>query len=91
MSATAYVRHHDVKLSLSANGSSTPATVQRIADLGRSSKVSIELSDGHKLDAHSPNDQIMVIHEGSVVFVDLRNAKVFSPKGATPFDELAAV
>ena len=91
MSATAYVRPHDVKLSLSPNGSGSRATVQKIADLGWASKVSIQLSDGQKLDAHSPNDQIIGIQDGSPVFVDLRNAKVFSPDGATPSDELAAV
>ena len=88
--ATAYVRPHDVKLSLSPNGgSNTQGMVRRVADLGWASKVSLELTDGQKLVAHSPNDQIQGIGDGSIVYVDLRDAKVFAPKGARPSDELA--
>jgi ABC-type sulfate/molybdate transport systems ATPase subunit len=88
--ATAYVRPHDVKLSLSPNGgSNTQGTVRRVADLGWASKVSLELTDGQKLVAHSPNDQIQGIGDGSIVYVDLRDAKVFAPEGAPPSDELA--
>ncbi|MGH2774966.1 MAG: sulfate/molybdate ABC transporter ATP-binding protein [Actinomycetota bacterium] len=88
--ATAYVRPHDVKLSLSPNGgSNTQGTVRRVADLGWASKVSLELTDGQRLVAHSPNDQIHGIGDGSLVYVDLRDAKVFSPKGVRPSDELA--
>ncbi|CAN5745720.1 TOBE-like domain-containing protein [soil metagenome] len=88
--ATAYVRPHDVKLSLSPNGgSNSQGTVRRVADLGWASKVSLELTDGQKLIAHSPNDQIQGISDGTIVYVDLRDAKVFTPKGARPSDELA--
>jgi len=88
--ATAYVRPHDVKLSLSPNGgSNSQGTVRRIADLGWASKVSLELNDGQKLVAHSPNEQIRGIRDGSTVYVDLRDAKVFAPKGNQPSDELA--
>ena len=88
--ATAYVRPHDVKLTLRPNGgSNTQGTVRRVADLGWASKVSLELRDGQRLVAHSPNDQIQGIGDGSVVYVDLRDAKVFAPKGARPSDELA--
>ena len=88
--ATAYVRPHDVKLSLGPNGgSNTQGTVRRVADLGWASKVSLELTDGQRLVAHSPNDQIQGIGDGSTVYVDLRDAKVFAPKGAPPSDELA--
>ena len=88
--ATAYVRPHDVKLSLSPNGgSNTQGMVRRVADLGWASKVALELTDGQKLVAHSPNDQIQGIGDGSIVYVDLRDAKVFAPKGARPSDELA--
>jgi len=88
--ATAYVRPHDVKLSLSQNGgSNSEGTVRRIADLGWASKVSLELNDGQKLVAHSPNEQIRGIRDGSTVYVDLRDAKVFAPKGSQPSDELS--
>ncbi len=51
--------------------------------------MSLELTDGQRLVAHSPNDQIQGIGDGSVVYVDLRDAKVFAPKGTPPSDELA--
>jgi hypothetical protein len=84
------VRPHDVKLSLSPNGgSNTRGSVRRVADLGWASKVLLELIDGQKLVAHSPNEQIRGIRDGSTVYVDLRDAKVFAPKGVRPSDELA--
>jgi ABC-type sulfate/molybdate transport systems ATPase subunit len=91
--AHAYVRPHDVLLStVSMNGSSSPAQVTRMNDLGWISKVHLELPDGQPLVAQVPNEQLIQVRAGSNVHVDLRNAKVFPPAGAgAPSDELAGI
>ena len=78
--AHAYVRPHDVLLATEpVNGSSSPATVERINDLGWISKVQLTLPDGQSLIAEVPNDQLIDVRIGQVVYLDLRNAKVFPP------------
>jgi sulfate transport system ATP-binding protein len=92
--AHAYVRPHDVLLSrVSNNGSSSPATVIRMNDLGWTSKVHLELPDGQGLTAQVPNEHLIDVKDGQRVWVDLRNAKVFPPSGASvaASDELSAV
>ena len=80
--AHAYIRPHDVIVSgASMNGSSSPATVERVNDLGWISKVHLVLPDGQPLTAQVPNDRLGSVGPGSRVFVDLRNAKVFPPGG----------
>jgi sulfate/thiosulfate transport system ATP-binding protein len=94
VSAHAFVRPHDVRLGRDASsGLSSSATVERITNLGWTSKVMLRLSDGQQLIAQLPNDRLEGVTEGLEVFVDLHNAKVFSPPGATQVrsDELAAV
>ena len=83
--AHAYIRPHDVIISTaSMNGSSSPATVERVNDLGWISKVHLVLPDGQHLTAHVPNERLANVGAGSAVWVDLRNAKVFPPSGAAP-------
>ena len=92
--AHAYIRPHDVLVSTaSMNGSSSPATIERINDLGWISKVHLCLPDGQLLTAHIPNERLGRVEQGARVFVDLRNAKVFPPSGAVTAqsDELAAL
>ena len=92
--AHAYVRPHDVAVSSDRiNGSSTPATVERVNDLGWISKVRLTLADGQPLTAEVPNERLTGIAPGQSVFVDLRNAKVFPPAGQSVAvsDELAAL
>ena len=92
--AHAYIRPHDVLVSTqSMNGSSSPATIERINDLGWISKVHLNLPDGQLLTAHIPNEHLARVEQGARVFVDLRNAKVFPPSGtiAAQSDELAAL
>ena len=87
--AVAYVRPHDVSVSPSPlNGTATRATVERLTNLGWTSKVHLVLLDGQPILAELPNETLVGIEEGSKVFVDLRNAKVFQPAGAAPSDEL---
>jgi sulfate transport system ATP-binding protein len=92
--AHAYVRPHDVRLATSpATGLSSAAVVERMTNLGWTSKVVLVLADGQKLIAQLPNEQLTRVVEGERVFVDLQNAKVFAPQGlvAAHSDELAAV
>jgi sulfate transport system ATP-binding protein len=92
--AHAYVRPHDVALSLApSNGLSSSATVERLSNLGWTSKVHLRLSDGQGLTAQLPNERLAGVAAGGRVYVDLRNAKVFSPDGhmAVASDELAAL
>jgi sulfate transport system ATP-binding protein len=92
--ARAFVRPHDVRLSTNSPDSlSSRATIERIIDLGWTSKVHLRLSDDQTLVAEVPNDRFNGHDTGSTVFVDLQNAKVFRPGGAKApaSDELAAL
>jgi sulfate/thiosulfate transport system ATP-binding protein len=89
--AHAFVRPHDIALSLERANGQSPATVTRLNDLGWTSKVYLELPDGQQLIAQIPNELLSGVTSGASVWVDLRHAKVFSPtRGPSmPSDELA--
>ncbi|MEA2459852.1 MAG: sulfate/thiosulfate transport system ATP-binding protein [Actinomycetota bacterium] len=92
--ASAYIRPHDVLVVRgSSNGASIQATVDRVVDLGWTSKVHLTLYDGQTVIAELPNDQILGLAVQDAVFVDLKNAKVFSPPddGKSRSDELAVL
>ena len=92
--AQAYVRPHDVTFTSAAETpSSSPVEVQRVSNLGWTSKILLELPDGQELQAELPNSQINGLAAGDRVYVDLRNAKVFQPDGAAGLrlDELATL
>jgi sulfate transport system ATP-binding protein len=96
--AHAFVRPHDVRIVVAhadGNGElSCPATVERMVNLGWTSKVVLSLvGDGQRVVAQLPNDRLEGVREGDRVLVDLRNAKVFAPQGlaSSRSDELAAV
>jgi sulfate/thiosulfate transport system ATP-binding protein len=93
--AQAYVRPHDVVVA--TNGAAAPAscraTVDRVINLGWTSKLQLRLSDGQHVMAERPNYEINGLAEGDHVHADLQNAKVFRPGGVSgiPSDELAAL
>jgi sulfate/thiosulfate transport system ATP-binding protein len=92
--AQAFVRPHDVSLTSVPNGASAEATVEKIANLGWTSKVLLKLSDEQLVEAEVLNEQIGHLSPGQQVWADLKNAKVFSPDGAAEAltsDELAAL
>jgi sulfate/thiosulfate transport system ATP-binding protein len=92
--AEAYVRTHDLKITREAPGGlACRVRVDRISNLGWMSKLQLKLQDGQVLTAHLPNEELDGLSSGEHVFVDLHNAKVFSPDGAHGgvSDELAAV
>jgi sulfate transport system ATP-binding protein len=89
--AHAYVRPHDVEVTATAQGNGAlPATVDRCANLGWTSKLTVVLEDGQHIQAEVPNSRLDGIAPGSTVYVDLRNAKVFG-LGGSPLDELASL
>jgi sulfate/thiosulfate transport system ATP-binding protein len=89
--AQAYVRPHDVNLSPHPlNGMSSPATIERVTSLGWMAKVHLRLPNGQPLIANVPNDELPDLPSQKDVYVDLRNAKVFSGYDAKPSHELAA-
>jgi sulfate transport system ATP-binding protein len=90
--AHAYVRPHDVRVYMrSMNGSTSTALVERLNDLGWTSKVHLRLDDHQQITAQIPNEQIPGIYEGMKVWVDLQHAKVFPSGKPVPSDELAAL
>ena len=92
--AHAYVRPHDVRLRLKpGHGLSSEGLVERMINLGWTSKVLLRLADGQSLSAQLPNEHLTGMGPGSTVWVDLQNAKVFGSQdgSAVRYDELAAV
>ena len=92
--AYAYIRPHDVGLSAKPrSATATRARVERISNLGWTSKVILGLEDGQNVVAEIPNEVLNGVTEEDDVYVDLQNAKVFQAEGtgALPIDELAAL
>jgi sulfate/thiosulfate transport system ATP-binding protein len=75
--AQAYVRSHDIRLSEAAQNGSVPACVERITNMGWTSKIHLRLSDDQVLVAQLPNEEIGWVVPGAKVFADLGSAKVF--------------
>jgi sulfate transport system ATP-binding protein len=92
-SAQAYVRPHDVRLSGGASVDSSAVTVERVSNLGWTSKIVLSFPDGQELHAELPNSEINGLAPGDEVYADLRNAKVFQPAGHAGIrsDELAGL
>jgi sulfate/thiosulfate transport system ATP-binding protein len=77
--ATAYVRPHDVRVSVSADGEGeAEATIERRTTLGWLSQLTLRLTNGETIVAHVPNEEIQGLVEGDPVWVDLRNPKAFA-------------
>jgi sulfate transport system ATP-binding protein len=89
--AHAYIRPIDVRIAEGRNGSGDTyrATVERINNLGGSSKVRFRLSDGQSLLAELSNEQLPVLDAGQEVMLDLRNVKVFEREDAAAAGSVA--
>ena len=72
-------------------GDSYDATVERINNLGPSSKIRFRLSDGQGLLADLPNDLLPVLDAGQQVMLDLRNVKVFEREAEPEADRTVVV
>jgi sulfate transport system ATP-binding protein len=85
--AHAYIRPIDVRVTeAEANGATYRATVERINNLGPTSKIRFRLSDGQPLLADLPNDTLPILDAGQQVLLDLRNVKVFEREADTEAD-----
>jgi len=80
-SARAYVRPHDVLLTLGRGDRTFPVTVERRTDLGWLSKLQLRLDDGQAVFAQLPNAELDGIEEGGHVYAKLRSTKVFPLDG----------
>lgn len=91
--AQAFVRPHDVRLSTVPNEVDAEARVEKITNLGWTSKVVLQLSDDQRVEAEVLNEAFEHLSVGQTVWADLRNAKVFRPDQETDraSDELAAL
>jgi len=76
--AQAYVRSHDVRLAPASQDGLVPVNVERITNMGFTSKIHLRLPDGQVLVAQLPNEEIDWVRPGEKVFADLRDAKVFA-------------
>jgi sulfate transport system ATP-binding protein len=75
--AHAYIRPIDVRIAENDANGSYRATVERVNNLGPSSKIRFRLSDGQPLLAELPNELLPILEGGQQVLLDLRNVKVF--------------
>jgi sulfate transport system ATP-binding protein len=79
--AHAFIRPHDVRVAKNEmNGSSVPAVIERLKDLGWMSKLHLRLPDGQTVVAHVPNEDLGPHEPGDSVWADFRNAKIFAPE-----------
>jgi sulfate/thiosulfate transport system ATP-binding protein len=76
----AWVRPHDIELSLDANGDTSPATVLRVVHLGFEVRIELRLEDGRELFAQVTREECeaLELEPGVPVFVRPRRAKVFA-------------
>ena len=90
--AHAYIRPIDIRIAEGgSSGYSYDATVERINNLGPSSKIRFRLSDGQALLADLPNDLLPVLDAGQRVLLDLRNVKVFEREAEPETDRAVVV
>jgi sulfate transport system ATP-binding protein len=75
----AWVRPHDVQLSLEPNGTTDEAQIQRIVRLGFETRVELERADGQKLSAQLTRDEAdqLELRDGDIVYVQMRKERVF--------------
>ncbi len=81
--AQAYIRSHDVRLATSAWNGSVSASVERVTNMGFSSKIHLRLPDGQVVVAQLPTEEVDWVKPGATLFAGLRDAKVFSVASGT--------
>jgi sulfate/thiosulfate transport system ATP-binding protein len=76
----AWVRPHDLELSLEPNGETAPASVVRVVHLGFEVRVELRLEDGRELFAQVTREECeaLELEPGVPVFVRPRRTKVFA-------------
>ena len=86
--ARAFVRPHDVRLSMTEGTGSFRAKVERVTGLGWLSRVVLRLPDGQVLMAELPAEDVKNLQLGDEVVVDLRKSMAFSADEDEPEGEL---
>ncbi len=79
-----FVRPHDIELRAEANGTTSPARVERLVHLGFEVRVELERDDGERLSAQVTREMAdqLGLAPGSSIFVRPTNARVFADSGA---------
>jgi sulfate transport system ATP-binding protein len=79
----AFVRPHDIEITLAANGTTREATIQRIVHLGFEVRVELIFADGTHFWAQVTRKEIeeLAVTEGQSVFVRPSRQKVFAATG----------
>jgi len=74
-----FVRPHDVVLTMTANGSTQEALIERIAHLGWEVRVELVRDDGERLSVQVTRDEAeqLEIEEGQIVFVKAKKPMTF--------------
>jgi sulfate transport system ATP-binding protein len=77
----AYVRPHDLELTLHPNGMTERATVERVVYLGFEVRVELELARGERVVAQATPAQAdeLGLHDGQTLFVRPSRTKTFEP------------
>jgi sulfate transport system ATP-binding protein len=75
----AFVRPHDLELTLHPNGSTAPATVTRVVHLGFEVRVELALGDGARLWAQATRNEVerLALDEGVAVYVKPSRMQTF--------------
>ena len=75
----AFVRPHDVELTIQPNGATERATIERVVHLGFEVRVELRLDDGHRLLAQATRAQAddLDLHDGQTVFVRPSRTRTF--------------
>ncbi len=82
----AFVRPHDLELTLEPNGSTREALVERVLYLGFEVRVELVREDGERISVQITRDEAerLEIEAGQIVFVSPTRQMTFSPAGADP-------
>ena len=75
--ASAFIRPHDVRISVDAPVGAIYAKIERVASLGWLARITLRFPDDTVIIAHVPQDELDGAGEGDTISVDLRNPKAF--------------
>ena len=82
----AWIRPHDLEVSLGANGTTMEAMVERVVHLGFEVRAELVLDDGRRVSAQVTRDEAeaLELHDGQIVFVRASRTHVFSGADKPP-------
>jgi sulfate/thiosulfate transport system ATP-binding protein len=82
----AWIRPHDLEVSLEPNGTTKQAMVERVVHLGFEVRAELVLDDGRHVSAQVTRNEAeaLELHEGQIVFVRASRTHVFSAAATPP-------